>query len=56
VAPALLLQAERLGVDEETLRYFAAVISSTIDGDGYVSAAGEKWAWLAASEKSPSFG
>ena len=40
VAPALLLiQAERLGVNEETLRYFAAVISSTIGGDGYVSAA-----------------
>ncbi len=40
IAPALLLiQAERLGVDETTLKYFAAVISSTIDGDGYVSAA-----------------
>jgi len=40
VAPALLLlQAERLGVNETTLRYFAAVVSSAIDGDGYVSAA-----------------
>ncbi len=40
VAPALLLiQAERLGVDESTLRYFGAVASGTIGGDGYVSAA-----------------
>jgi hypothetical protein len=40
VAPALLLiQAERLGVNEETLRYFGAVISGAIGGDGYVSAA-----------------
>ncbi len=40
VAPALLLiQAERLGVDETTLKYFAAVASGAIDGDGYVSAA-----------------
>jgi len=40
VAPALLLiQAERLGVNEETLRYFAAVASGAIDGDGHVSAA-----------------
>jgi hypothetical protein len=40
VAPALLLiQAERLGVNETTLRYFGAVVSSAIDGDGYVSAA-----------------
>jgi len=40
VAPALLLmQAERLGVNETTLRYFAAVVSGAIDGDGYVSAA-----------------
>jgi hypothetical protein len=40
LAPALLLiQAERLGVNEETLRYFAAVASGAIDGDGYVSAA-----------------
>ncbi len=42
VAPALLLiQAERLGVNETTLKYFAAVISGAIDGDGYVSAAME---------------
>ncbi len=40
VAPALLLiQAERLGVNEETLRYFGAVVSGAIDGDGSVSAA-----------------
>jgi len=40
VMPALLLiQAERLGVNEETLRYFGAVISGAIGGDGYVSAA-----------------
>jgi DUF971 family protein len=40
VVPALLLiQAERLGVNEETLRYFAAVASGAIGGDGYVSAA-----------------
>jgi 23S rRNA pseudoU1915 N3-methylase RlmH len=40
VAPALLLiQAERLGVNETTLRYFAAAVSGAIDGDGYVSAA-----------------
>jgi len=40
VAPALLLiQAERLGVNETTLRYFAAVVSGAIGGDGYVSAA-----------------
>jgi hypothetical protein len=40
IAPALLLlQAERLGVNETTLRYFGAVISGAIDGDGYVSAA-----------------
>jgi hypothetical protein len=40
VAPALLLiQAERLGVDETTLKYFGAVISGAIDGDGHVSAA-----------------
>jgi hypothetical protein len=42
VAPALLLiQAERLGVNETTLRYFAAVASGAIDGDGHVSAAME---------------
>jgi hypothetical protein len=40
VAPALLLiQAEKLDVNETTLRYFATVISGAIDGDGYVSAA-----------------
>jgi len=40
VAPALLLlQAERLGVGEETLKYLAAVASGAIGGDGYVSAA-----------------
>jgi hypothetical protein len=40
IAPALLLiQAEKLGVNEETLRYFSAVISGAVDGDGYVSAA-----------------
>jgi len=40
VAPALLLmQAERLGVNETTLRYFGAVVSGAIGGDGYVSAA-----------------
>jgi len=40
LAPALLLiQAERLGVNEETLRYFTAVASGAIGGDGYVSAA-----------------
>jgi tetratricopeptide (TPR) repeat protein len=43
VAPALLLiQAERLGVNEATLRYFAAVASGAIGGDGYVSAAMKK--------------
>jgi hypothetical protein len=40
VAPALLLvQAERLGVNEATLRYFGAVVFGAIGGDGYVSAA-----------------
>jgi hypothetical protein len=40
VAPALLLiQAERLGVNEETLKYFGAVISGAISGGGHVSAA-----------------
>jgi hypothetical protein len=40
VAPALLLiQAERLGVNEVTLKYFGAIVSSAIGGDGYVSAA-----------------
>jgi hypothetical protein len=35
----LLMQGERLGVNEETLRYFAAVISDAVGGDGFVSAA-----------------
>jgi hypothetical protein len=40
IAPALLLiQAERLGINETTLRYFGAVISGAIGGDGHVSAA-----------------
>jgi hypothetical protein len=40
IAPALLLiQAEKLGVNETTLRYFGAVTSGAIGGDGYVSAA-----------------
>jgi hypothetical protein len=40
VAPALLLiQVERLGVNETTLMYFAAAVSGAISGDGYVSAA-----------------
>ncbi len=40
VAPALLLiRAERLGVNEETLKYFGAVISGAIGRDGHVSAA-----------------
>jgi len=43
VAPALLLiQADRLGVDEETLRYFGAVISGAVGGDGHVSAVDRK--------------
>jgi hypothetical protein len=43
VAPALLLiQAERLGVNETTLKYFGAVASGTISGDGYVSAVSKK--------------
>ncbi len=43
IAPALLLiQAERLGVNETTLKYFGAVISGAISGDGYVSAAMKK--------------
>ena len=40
VAPALLLiQAEKLGVNEESLKYFGAVISGAIGGGGHVSAA-----------------
>ncbi|AKT35157.1 hypothetical protein PYWP30_01537 [Pyrobaculum sp. WP30] len=40
VAPAhLLIHAERLGVNDTTLKYFAVVVSGSIDGDGHVSAA-----------------
>jgi hypothetical protein len=40
IAPALLLiQAERLGVNETTLRYLGAAVSGAISGDGYVAAA-----------------
>jgi hypothetical protein len=40
VTPVLLLiQAEKLGVSETTLRYFAAAVSGAIDGDGHISAA-----------------
>jgi len=40
VAPALLLlQAEKLGVNEATLKYFGAVLWGVVGGDGYVSAA-----------------
>jgi hypothetical protein len=40
IAPVLLLiQAERLGVNEAMPRYFGAVTSGAINGDGYVSAA-----------------
>ncbi len=40
IAPALLLiQAERLGVNKTTLKYFGATVSGAISGDGYVSAA-----------------
>jgi len=43
IAPALLLmQAEKLGVNEESLRYFGAAISGAIGGDGHVSAALER--------------
>jgi Arc/MetJ family transcription regulator len=43
VAPALLLiQAEKLSVGGESLRYFAAVISGAIGGDGHASAAERK--------------
>ena len=39
VAPALLLmQVERLGVNEATLKYFGAAASGAIDGDGHVTA------------------
>ena len=40
VASALLLmQAERLGVNEATLKYFGEVLWGAVGGDGYVSAA-----------------
>ncbi len=40
MAPVLLLmQGERLGVGGESLKYFAAVISGVVGGDGYVSVA-----------------
>jgi len=40
IAPALqLIQVERLGVNEATLRYLGAATSGAINGDGYVSAA-----------------
>jgi hypothetical protein len=46
LAPALLLiQAERLGVNETTLKYFGAVLWGAVGGDGYVSAADER-SWL----------
>ena len=52
VAPALLLiQAEKLGVDGESLRYFAAVVSGAIGGDGYVSASGRGEVGLASGER-----
>ncbi|MFZ8841080.1 MAG: hypothetical protein ACO2PM_19615 [Pyrobaculum sp.] len=35
----LLIQAEKLGVNEATLRCFGAVVSGAIGGDGYVSTA-----------------
>jgi hypothetical protein len=35
----LLMQAERLGVNETTLGYFAAAVSGAIGGDGHVSSA-----------------
>jgi hypothetical protein len=42
-APALLLiQAEKLGVNEATLRCFGAVASGAVGGDGHVSAAERK--------------
>ena len=35
----MLIQAEKLGVNETTLRYLGAVASGAIDGDGHASAA-----------------
>jgi len=55
IAPALLLmQAERLGVNEATLRYFAAVASGAIGGDGYVSAV-RRSVMLASGERGIAF-
>ncbi len=52
IAPALLLiQAEKLGVGGESLRYFAMVISGAVGGDGYVSAAGRGEVGLASGER-----
>jgi len=57
IAPALLLiQAERLGVNEETLRYFAAVASGAVGGDGYVSAAMGEVVLTSGKLKSPCYG
>jgi hypothetical protein len=43
IASALLLmQVERLGVNETTLKYFGAVISGAIGGDGHVSSASKR--------------
>jgi hypothetical protein len=39
VSALLLMQAERLGMNETTLRYFGVAVSGAIGGDGYVSAA-----------------
>ncbi len=39
VLALLLMQSERLGVNESTLMYFAAAVSGVIGGDGYVSSA-----------------
>jgi hypothetical protein len=52
IAPALLLiQAEKLGVGGESLRYFAMVISGAIGGDGHVSASGRGRVGLASGER-----
>jgi len=52
VAPALLLiQAEKLGNNEEALRYFAAVVSGAVGGDGHVSASGRGKVGLASGER-----
>jgi len=52
IAPALLLmQAEKLGVGGESLRYLAAAVSGAIGGDGHVSAAGRGEVGLASGER-----